>query len=60
MEDKLKGILGFLGCIYVLVAQIMAIVFFIAYCKTDPLWEIIFVDSFISEFKGLLWIFFIW
>ena len=60
MEDKLKTILGFLGGIYLLVSQIMAIVFFVAYCKVDPLWEIIFVDSFISEFKGLLWIFFIW
>lgn len=57
---KLKNILGFLYAIYLIMSQIMTVVFFIQYCKTDSLLETIFIDSFLSEFKGLLWIIFIW
>lgn len=57
---KLKNILGFLYAIYLIMSQIMTVVFFIQYCRTDLLLEIIFIDSFLSEFKGLLWIIFIW
>lgn len=57
---KLKNILGFLYAIYLIMSQIMTVVFFIQYCITDSLLEIIFIDSFLSEFKGLLWIIFIW
>ena len=57
---KLKNILGFLYAIYLIMSQIMTVVFFIQYCRTDSLLEIIFIDSFLSEFKGLLWIIFIW
>ena len=57
---KLKNILGFLYAIYLILSQIMTVVFFIQYFRTDSLLEIIFIDSFLSEFKGLLWIIFIW
>ena len=57
---KLKNILVFLYAIYLIMSQIMTVVFFIQYCRTDSLLEIIFIDSFLSEFKGLLWIIFIW
>lgn len=57
---KLKNILSFLYAIYLIMSQIMTVVFFIQYCRTDSLLEIIFIDSFLSEFKGLLWIIFIW
>ena len=57
---KLKNILGVLYAIYLIMSQIMTVVFFIQYCRTDSLLEIIFIDSFLSEFKGLLWIIFIW
>ena len=57
---KLKNILGFLYAIYLIMSQIMTVVFFIQYCRTDSLLEIIFIDSFLFEFKGLLWIIFIW
>lgn len=57
---KLKNILGFLYAIYLIMSQIMTVVFFIQYCRTDSLLEIIFIDSFLSEFRGLLWIIFIW
>lgn len=57
---KLKNILGFLYATYLIMSQIMTIVFFVQYCRTDSLLEIVFIDSFLSEIKGLLWIIFIW
>ena len=57
---KLKNILSFLWIVYIIMSQIMTIVFLVQYCRTDSLLEIIFIDSFLSEFKGLLWIIFIW
>ena len=60
-DDTLSGILGFLLWGYGIVSQIMSLVFFTQYCKSDDsLLEIIFIDSVLSEIKGLLWIFFIW
>ena len=41
---KLKNILGFLYAIYLIMSQIMTVVFFIQYCRTDSLLEIIFID----------------
>ena len=59
-ENTASGILGCLMSLYILVSQIATIVFFIGYCRTDSILEIIFIDSILSEIKGLLWIFFIW
>ena len=53
-------IISFLLGLYLLVAEIMAIAFFIDYCKCgDSFLQIVFIDSFLAEIKGLLWIFFI-
>ncbi len=52
--------LNILMWLYVIVSQIMTIVFFIEYCRKDSIIEIIFIDSILSEIKGLLWIFFVW
>lgn len=60
MEKALSILLGLLAWAYGITSQIMALVFFVQYCKTDPLLEIIFIDLWFSEIKGLLWIFFIW
>ncbi|MGN1214069.1 MAG: hypothetical protein ACI4TR_04160 [Bacteroidaceae bacterium] len=53
------NILNFLAMAYLTISQIMALVFFVRYCKTDSLLSIIFIDPFLAELKGLLWIFFI-
>lgn len=45
--------------IYGIISQIMTFVFFIEYCRTDSFFEILFVDTWLSEIKGFLWIFFI-
>lgn len=55
-----SGVLGCLMYLYLIISQIATIVFFIGYCRTDSILEIIFIDSILSEIKGLLWIFFIW
>lgn len=60
-NDTSSAILGFLLWAYIIVSQIMTLVFFIDYCRAgDSLLEIIFIDTILSEIKGLLWIFFIW
>lgn len=60
-KDSMSVIAGFLMWAYFIVSQIMTLVFFIDYCRAgDSLLEIIFIDSILSELKGLLWIFFIW
>jgi len=60
IENTVSGVWGCLMSLYLLVSQIATVVFFIGYCRTDSILEIIFIDSFLSEIKGLLWIFFIW
>ena len=56
-----SNVFGCLATAYLVISQIMTVVFFIGYCRSDDsLLEIIFVDSILSELKGLLWIFFIW
>ncbi len=60
MNDAMENVMGCLMGLYGLVSQVMALIFFIQYCKADSMLEIIFLDSWLSELKGLLWIFFIW
>lgn len=64
MEDKnsvWETILGFLAGAYILMSQIMTVVFMVGYCKSDDsIARIIFIDTWLAELKGWLWIFFIW
>lgn len=55
-----SAIWGFLMWAYLIVSQIMTLVFFIQYCRKDSFLEIIFIDSWLSEIKGWLWFIFIW
>lgn len=60
MKDFWSKVGGVLLWIYLIVSQIMTVVFFIQYCRTDDsLLKIILIDPILSELKGLLWIFFI-
>jgi hypothetical protein len=60
-NDTLSAICGFLMWAYFIVSQIMSFVFFIDYCRSDDsILQIIFIDTLLSEIKGLLWIFFVW
>ena len=55
----MKSIIGILIWIYGIISQIMTLVFFVQFCRTDSFLEILFIDLWLSEIKGLLWIFFI-
>ena len=59
MDDTKDVILGILVNLYLIASQIFAFIFFIHYCKIDPILKIILVDSWYSEIKGLLLPFFI-
>ena len=59
-ENGLGTIFSVIFCLYMIISQIMTVIFFIGYCKEDSVFEIIFIDTWLSEIKGLLWIFFIW
>ena len=61
MKDFWSKIGGFLLWMYLIVSQIMTVVFFVQYCRTDDsLLKIILIDPILSELKGIFWIFFIW
>lgn len=61
MKDFLGNVFGVITWLYGIMTQIMALVFFIEYCRSDDsLLEIIFLDIILSELKGIFWIFFIW
>ena len=55
----MEQIIGVIMWIYGIISQIMTLVFFIDFCKTDSFLQIIFIDTWLSELKGLLWIFFV-
>ena len=59
-KNNLSNALGCLLYLYVIISQVMTLVFFIEYCRTDSILEIVFLDLILSELKGLLWIIFIW
>lgn len=63
MSDNNSWFSGFFGILlglYILVSQIMTIVFFVDFCKDwDSIVSIIFLGPILAEVKGLLWIFFI-
>lgn len=59
-NDDGSSTLGCLVGLYLIISQIMSVIFFIEYCRTDSIVEIIFIDVILSEIKGLLWILFIW
>ena len=59
-NNTFSTVLSVILGLYILISQIMTFVFFIDYCRTDSIVKIIFIDTLLSEIKGLLWIFFIW
>lgn len=51
----------FLVGVYLLISQVMSVVFFIDICKTwDSILGIILLGPLVAEFKGIFWIFTIW
>ena len=59
-DTIMENIFAVIMWIYGIISQIMSLVFFIDFCRTDSFLQIIFIDTWLSELKGILWIFFIW
>ena len=56
----MKDIGYFLAILYIVISQVMSVVFFIDICKTwDSILGIIIAGPFAAEFMGVLWPFFI-
>lgn len=59
-DTIMENIFAVIMWIYGIISQIMSLVFFIDFCRTDSFLQILFIDTWLSELKGILWIFFIW
>ena len=53
-------ILLVIGYIYLVISQIMTLYFWWLWAQDHGFWNSILLGPFVGEFKGLLWIFFIW
>ena len=53
------SIIYFLLFIYVMVSQVLALYFWYLWAQCHGFWSTVFIGPFVSEFKGILWPFFI-
>ncbi len=62
MSEKETGdnILSFIIIVYFLASQVMAVRFWIEWFADHTLINSIFLGTLVAEFKGLLWVLFIW
>lgn len=58
-KDTVQVIVGLVIQLYILVSQIMALIFLWKMIKEDSFVMAMFIDPFIAELKGILWPFFI-
>lgn len=56
-ESNLMVIIGY---IYLLISQIATLYFWWDWAQDHDFWSSFFIGPIVGEFKGLLWIFFIW
>ena len=59
-NDSGANILGIIGVIYLIISQIMTCYFWWLWAQDHGFWSSILIGPLVGEFKGLLWIFFIW
>jgi hypothetical protein len=60
MNERTTNVLSVIGYIYLIISQIMTIYFWWQYAHEHGFWGSIFIAPFVAEFKGILWVFFIW
>jgi len=46
--------------IYLIISQVMTVYFWWLWAQDNSFWISVFIGPIVGEFKGLLWIFFIW
>ena len=59
-NDSGSNILIFIVYIYMIISQISALYFWWQFAQHNSFWSSLLLGPFVAEFKGLLWIFFIW
>ena len=51
--------LGLVFGLYIVISQVMTVIFYVEYVKADDIWEAITIDPILAELKSLVWPFFI-
>jgi hypothetical protein len=59
-NNNFEGFLGLVAVIYIFISQIMALYFWWDWAQDHSFFSSLFLGPIVGEFKGLLWIFFIW
>jgi hypothetical protein len=59
-NNNFQGFLGLVAVIYIVISQIMALYFWWDWAQDHSFLSTFFLGPIVGEFKGLLWIFFIW
>jgi len=59
-NDSGTNFLVIIGYIYLIISQIMTLYFWWQWAQDHGFWSSILLGPLVGEFKGLLWIFFIW
>jgi hypothetical protein len=59
-KDKKKQIYYYFLVLYIIVWQIMTIVYWYEYSEKHSFWNTVLWGFFVSELKGVIWIFLIW
>lgn len=54
------GFLTVIVYLYLIISQGMAMYFWWLYAQDNGFWSSVLIGPIVGEFKGLLWIFFIW
>ncbi len=54
------GFGGILLYLYLIISQVMTLYFWYQWAQDHSFVSTVFIGPFVSELKGLLWIFFIW
>ncbi len=60
ITEKGSVFIVILGYVYFFISQIMTIYFLWQWIQVHGFWSSILYGIFLAEFKGLLWIFYIW
>lgn len=59
MRNNGSGIFIIIGYLYLIISQIMTLYFWWQWAQDHGFWSSILIGPLVGEFKGLLWVFFI-
>ena len=59
-DDNGTGFLSIILGIYLVISQVATLYFWYDWAQDHSFWSTVFIGPLVGEFKGLLWVFFIW